>query len=176
MFDDPTYIVLDIPEPVSEIIRNIRRRHDSERAILPVEITIAGSSGLGTIAEGQEESEVFKIIDETAKKFEPFTASFQRIKKFPKTDIFYFEISAPEEIVAMHQALAVSGIKFNESPFQFTPHCTLKLLGEVTKREAQELISVIPPQNEFLIDMISVYMHEELESKLLHRAKLGCKN
>jgi 2'-5' RNA ligase len=176
MFDEPTYIVLDIPEPVSEIIRNIRKRHDSERAILPVEITVAGSSGIGTIAGGQDEAEVFRMIDETAKKFGPFTASFQRIKKFPRTDIFYFEISEPEKIMAIHQALAVSGVKFNESPFPFTPHCTLKLVGEVTKREAHELISVVPPQNEFLIDMLSVYMHEELESKLLHRSKLGCKN
>ena len=62
-FKHDSYIVLDIPSPVKEKIYEIRNYHkDTLRASLPVEITVAGSSGVGVIEPGQDKSFVFNTI------------------------------------------------------------------------------------------------------------------
>jgi 2'-5' RNA ligase len=173
MFEKPTYIVLKIPEPLSSVIKNIRSRFDADRGTLPVEITIAGSSGLGTICPGQDTDKVFKEIDEIAARFNPFRTSFGKVKKFPGTDIFFFELSNRNAFNKIHRAFACSGIKFVRNDFPFVPHCTLKLLGKATEKEIKELLTVIPPRQKFVIDILAVYMYEDIEAKLVHEAKLG---
>lgn len=62
-FEFDSYIVLDLPSPVKEKIYDIRNHHkDTLRASFPVEITLAGSGGLGIIGPGQDKEFVFNTI------------------------------------------------------------------------------------------------------------------
>ena len=55
----------------------MRERYDPEIARLPVEITIAGSSGLGVLSQGQQPEQVFDILNRIGRKFH----EHQRITK-----------------------------------------------------------------------------------------------
>jgi hypothetical protein len=61
-FEHNTYIVLDIPSTtwVQEVI-SLREKYNPERANLPVEITIIGSSGIGVFDEEQDEDEAIIV-------------------------------------------------------------------------------------------------------------------
>jgi hypothetical protein len=62
------YVVLDVPEIIAEkVIAILMHYKDEFRASLPVEITIAGSSGNGVIESGHDASEVLSILDSIAK-------------------------------------------------------------------------------------------------------------
>lgn len=176
MFDLPTYIVLDVPQPASEYIKALRRRFDPERADVPVEITITGSSGLGTIASGQNPVQVFRTVSEIASKFIPFNTSFLRIKKFRGTGITYFELANQLNFIQIHNAFASSPIKFNVNPFPFTPHCTIRLKRGIRIKEIREAILTAPQEYEFFLSSMSVYTYEDekMKSKLIYRTHLGC--
>src|SRR6266446_10415943 len=48
----PAYVVLDIPEPIRSAVYELRRRLRYRAAKLPVEITVARSSGVGSNSAG----------------------------------------------------------------------------------------------------------------------------
>lgn len=176
MFNLPAYIVLDVPPPASDYVRALRRRFDPERADVPVEITIAGSSGLGTIVSDQRPELVFGTVSEIASKFVPFQTSFLRVKKFKGTGIVYFELANPLNFIQIHNAFAASAIAFNKNPFPFTPHCTIRLKKGIRVKEIRESILTAPPEYEFFLRSVSIYTYEDekMRSKLLYRSHLGC--
>ena len=47
--DQASFIVLDLPSPVAETVKKLRGEYDPKRVLVPAEITIAGSSGLGAV-------------------------------------------------------------------------------------------------------------------------------
>jgi hypothetical protein len=53
----PAYIVLEIPPPVNGVIRAIRDSLAMPTSRLPIEITVANSSGNGPIPAGTDKSE-----------------------------------------------------------------------------------------------------------------------
>ena len=83
MFSAPTYVVLDVPAPVSEHVNALRRRYDRKTARLPAEITIAGSSGIGVLSPFQQPEPVFGALERVARDGLPFTTSFIQMSKFP---------------------------------------------------------------------------------------------
>lgn len=176
MFNLPTYIVLDVPPPVSDYVKALRRRFDPERADVPVEITITGSSGLGTVVQDQNPITVFRTVSEIASKFTPFQTYFLRVKKFRGTGITYFELENPLNFIQIHNAFASSPIKFNINQFPFTPHCTIRLKRGIRIKEIREAILTAPPEYEFFLSSMSVYTYEDekMKSKLLYRTHLGC--
>lgn len=87
-FDVDTYIVLDLPKQVSEKIKNVRECYNYPDA-LPVEITLAGSSGIGVLQGGQDQGKVFEEVDEIAAKTKPVNISFSDVSSFPNTNIFF---------------------------------------------------------------------------------------
>src|SRR5262245_760616 len=90
----PACIVLEIPSPVREAVQAIRDSLGTVAALLPVEITVAGSSGVGPIPAGTDKNEIQERLRVVTSGFEPFQVRFQEIRRFPNTDIFYL---APED-------------------------------------------------------------------------------
>lgn len=174
-FSIPGYIVLEVPEAIAEKIRFMRSWYDSERADLPVEITVIGSSGAGTIANDEKLETVIAAVDCAAKKFSPFETGFVRIERFISTDIFYLTLKNPEKFREIHTYFLNSGIKFNPVQYPvFFPHCTIKLLTETSAQEANDLLNTVPLKQPFIIDRISVYtLENERLPKLLYSKKLS---
>ncbi|MDD5727440.1 MAG: 2'-5' RNA ligase family protein [Victivallales bacterium] len=175
LFREPSYIVLNVPSPAADEIRNIRTFFDPSRANLAVEISLCGSNGLGTIFPGQDPELVFAETDAIAQETEPFRAQFGAVRRFPDTGIFYYTLQDPEPFLKLHALLAQSKIKFNPVTFPYEPHCTLKLSLHAEYTEKQLIGQLRPPQQGFDIDTMSVYSlsREQKIPRLLHRVNLG---
>jgi 2'-5' RNA ligase len=172
VFDCDTYVCLDVPPPFAQQVMDIRMRHHDEfRASLPVEITVAGSSGIGVFKATQSSKLAFTILDTIACETAPIEACFGEVYRFPRTDIFVFSLRNEEPFHILHQRIATSGLLFERSPFPFHPHCTLLSRSPVSEEESAELLSLHIPGN-FVLDTLSVYMLDKLPMTLLHHIKL----
>ncbi len=176
-----SYIVLDVPSPFAERVLSIRQHYGSWRIALPVEITIVGSSGIGVLRyEENEVDEVFKMINDVAEQVSPIVTHFTSVARFPNTSIFNYAQQNPEPFVQLQDAIISTGLKFDTSPFSFTPHCTIADFTNPTEELVQEVMSLPVPQANIVLDTLSVYALDDRVlsgnqegCRLLHRTKLG---
>lgn len=171
-FHHESYIVLDIPEPVKEKVYDIRNYHkDKLRASLPVEITLAGSSGVGVIETGQDKEFVFNTIKNIAMNTTPILTSFKDVLRFPGTDIFAFTLKNEEKIRLLHNKIIKSGIKFKPNKFPYKPHCTLRSRTPINEDEVKEIMAT-RLLDEFVLDTISIYMVDKIPLSRLYTVKI----
>ena len=171
-----TYVVLDLTGPGANEVRRIRKQHGYDfYGALPVEVTVAGSGGLGTIAPDQRPVDVYSALDDIARQTSPITARFGPVLRFPGTSIFVLTPENPEPFVELHERIGRSGIRFEPSPFPFTAHCTLRgaIGGDVDEEEALALLAT-SVRDEIRCEMLSVYSVEAFPVLTLrHRSHLG---
>ena len=176
IFEFDTYIVLDVPPPFAGYVMDIRERHqDVFRASLPVEITVAGSSGVGVVEPGQAVQEVFSRIDEITSQTSAFDAEFGPTIRFEGTDIFVLTLVDETPFHELHWRISQSGIHFKPSLYPYKPHCCLRSRSPVTEAEAAELLGV-HISGQFRLDTLSVYRLKQLPMDLLYQTKLSGKN
>jgi 2'-5' RNA ligase len=170
-----SFIVAEIPEPVRSQVQATRDSLNTLTAKLPVEITLAGSSGVGPIPAGTDLSLIKRHLDRILPRISPFRARFSAIRAFPNTSIFFLEPFDRSPFDQLHQELRVSGIPFSESQWPYNPHCTLCAGEPLSADAADELASRAFPQEEFWINTVSVYQLDgaALECKLLCQRMLG---
>lgn len=172
MFDRDTYIVLELPEPISSTIHSIRTKlGDDFQASMPNEITIVGSSGLGVIAKDQDPDEFLKVIDEIAASTPPITVTFDKAHRFPGTDIVVMKLKDDTLVRSLHQKFVESGIKFQHTDFAYEPHCTLRSKPPLTNQEMEEL-SKLKIEGSFTLQTLSVYAMPP-PGELLYTVQLG---
>jgi len=170
-----SYIVAEIPEPVRSQVQVLRDSLNTLTAKLPVEITLAGSSGVGPIPPGADLSLIQRHLERTLSGISPFRARFSAIRTFPNTSIFYLEPFDRSPFDHLHQELCGSGIPFSGIPWPYTPHGTLRGGAPLSANAASELAARSFPQEEFSINTVSVYQLDDtsLECKLLCQRTLG---
>ena len=156
-FEHDTYIVLELPEPFAAAGLRIRKKYDAGLSAFPAEMTVAGSSGVGPLAGKQEPEKVFTILNEIAALQAPIKVRFKGIRRFPNTNLFYLALIDPEPLIKLHARIAASGLRFNDAPFHFTPHCTLADLSESDEESIKSIREEVYPQKAFLLDTLSVY-------------------
>ena len=172
-FEHDTYVVLDMPSPIWEHVKTIRERYASPLTILPVEITVIGSSGVGTFQEVQEMDAAFDQIDSVAANFKPITAAFRRVTTFPNSGVFYYEPDDPQPFIKLQGEIVSTGLKFKESPFPFTPHCTIVKFDNPSKGLVDEILSLPVPREPFMLDALSIYSLDGYDCRLLHKVELS---
>ncbi|MFC7063463.1 2'-5' RNA ligase family protein [Halobacillus seohaensis] len=175
-FTNDTYIVLDLPKKISEKIKRIRKDYHYPD-VLPVEITLTGSSGIGVFQPGQKPNDVFEEVNKIADQIPAVMVSFSHVMNFPGTNIFFFTLKNEEPLRDIHQEFKNSRIKFKDSPFPYKPHCTLCNLTTISEKEKQELLNLDFPE-EFTLDTLSVYslqdrINEDVKVNVLHRVNLS---
>ncbi len=153
----PAFIVLEIPPPVRGIIQSIRDSLSTRVARLPIEITVAGSSGVGPIPAGTGRNETERCLKLVLDGLKPFQVRFQEIRRFPNTDIFYLAPHGRQSFDRIHETLKASGISFGPSLWPYNPHCTLRV-GPMTNHASEEdIFRVSFPKEDFVIDTLSIY-------------------
>lgn len=176
MFEKDTYVVLDIPdEEWVERILQLRRKWDPGRATMPVEITVAGSGGVGPIEPGQDERTVHEALGRLASTTEPISVRLTSLREFPNTSLCYLEPVPPEPLIALHGAIASSGIRFKPSPFPFVPHCTIANVRPDAPGGLTEIEAFSPPSHSVSLSSMSLYSLTRTECRLLQRWPLGRK-
>src|SRR3954462_396238 len=114
VFEHPAYSVLDLPVPVADAVAELRRCGGRGFPPLPVEITVAGSSGVGPLVREQSRDEVFATLAELATRWLPLTATFGRIERFPGSPVMYLSMTDEGPFAALHQALIGTSIRFGQ--------------------------------------------------------------
>src|SRR4029077_18839394 len=157
MIEYRSYIVAEIPEPVRSQVQALRNSLNTLTAKLPVEITLAGASGVGPIPAGTDLSLIQRHLDRTLSDISSFRARFSAIRAFPNTSIFYLEPFDRSPFDHLHHQLRASGIPFSENRWPYNPHCTLRGGKPLSADAAFELASRPFPREEFWINTVSVY-------------------
>lgn len=173
--DCPVYIVLDIPSPAAEKIQSFRKKFDPERSKLPVEITLTGSCGTGLVTQGQTIREITEHLERAAKEIHPFHISFDKVERFPGTDIYFLKVKENPELLAAQKKISECGIRFDPSPYPFQAHCTIALRKEINCLKKQfELLFIDFPKEPICLDMLSVYAMKDANScEILHKIALS---
>lgn len=157
MFEAPTYIALDLPSRVAAQVRTLRQRYDVQTARLPVEITIAGSSGIGVLARDQQPDRVFDLVESLGRKFLPFTTSFESMSRFPGVPVFWLKPRDRAPFDALQSALVAAGLRFESSPFSYTPHCSVSVSAMLTSAQETQLLHEAIPSEAFPLARLSLY-------------------
>lgn len=174
--DQTAFIVLDLPSPVAEKVRNLRGEYDPKRVLVPVEITLTGSSGLGRVAPGQSVEEITKEITRIAESHAPFKTRFHKVESFPGSNIYFLSLEDETPFIRLHKAFASSSIRFQENHFPYKPHCTLILREENDDPDFLEKLEQKIPREEFTIEMLSFYtLPSQNECELLFKIPLSGK-
>ena len=161
----PAYIVLEISSPVREVIQSIRDALATAAARLPVEITVAGSSGVGPIQPGTDKNETETALRSALAGAKPFRVRFQEIRRFPNTNIFYLAPEDRQPFDKIHELLKRSGINFGPNPWPYNPHCTLRGGPMSVRTSAEDILKLSFPREEFVIDTLSIYEFDPHNAK-----------
>lgn len=151
----PTYICLDVPEPQASAIAAVRR-HCLRLKDFPVEITVAGSSGIGAIRAQLHWPAVERDLRAFCARTAPISAEFGGVVRFPGTDIFSLAMGDPMPFEALHAALKQSGVRFEDNQFPFFPHCTLRMAGPLDEAMVSELFALRVP-GRFVLTGLALY-------------------
>lgn len=160
----PACVVLEIPSHVAAPIQSIRDSLATLTSRLPVEITVAGSSGVGPIQVGTDKKKTEDCVEAMLNGLEPFRMRFQEVRRFPNTDIFYLAPEERQPFDHIHQTLKASGIPFGPNPWPYNPHCTLRAGPMANPASAEDILSISFPKQDFVIDTLSIY---ELDAQAL---------
>ena len=174
MIPHKAFVVVDIPDPHKTRIQAIRDQLKTVTAKLPVEITLAGSSGVGPIPEGTDLGLIRDEVDRVARLAAAFKMEFGAIGHFPNTGIFFIPPKDRRPFDSLHASLAASIIPFSRSQFPYNPHCTLRAGPGVGQSVSERICSSAVPCGEMRLDSISVYAIDggTLAATLLHRTEL----
>ena len=111
-------------------VRRLRARHDPARLRFPIEITVAGSSGLGWFSDGQAQAELLGCVRGIARGFPSFLFRFEKVDRFPGSNVYYL---APDDGSRFHEfqnRLANCGLRFERTQYAYVPHCTIAILAQ----------------------------------------------
>ena len=151
-------LVFDLPdEPWTTEVRRLRAAFDAVRTPFPVEITVAGSSGLGWVSPNQSREFIFEQVRELARKRSPFRCAFAGIEVFPASQVHYLALDDETPFHEFQQALAASVLQFEPTPFAYKPHCTIVCLRADDAAAQAELARFPVPRHTIAISSVSLY-------------------
>lgn len=172
-FPFDTFVVVDMPAHVEDHVRRIRTAYGSARQFLPVEITVAGSSGVGVFDVTQEPDEALRAVERIARATAPFPLGFSQVTRFPESGVFYYQIADPAPLVTLHEQITTSGLRFKPNPFPFSPHLTIDTFDDATADLERELLALPLPAGPFPVMSLSVYSLHGWDCHRLHAFPLG---
>jgi 2'-5' RNA ligase len=173
-FTDDSYIVLDVPPSEwTECVLSVRRQLDAWRAVLPVEVTLTGSAGVGAFHGEQDQDVAFRVIDALASEAAPIRTQLLSIKRFPNSGVFYFEPVDPRPFIDLQSRIIATGLKFKPSALPYIPHCTIaNLKNNLSDEAVREIYRIPPPEEVLTLEVVSFYAVNQSGCRLLHRTKL----
>jgi len=157
--DEVLGLVFDLPEAewMAEI-RRLRLTYDCARAPFPIEITVAGSSGLGWFSPMQTLASINAHVRTLAQRVPPFLCTFSRVEMFPQSRVYYLAVADEEPFQSFQRALAASPLLFEATEFSFKPHCTIAALSESASPAAHAELAAFPiPASGTTISSLSLY-------------------
>jgi hypothetical protein len=174
---DVSGLVFDLPDEtwIADIHR-LRRAYDHTRLAFPVEITVAGSSGLGWFTPSQSSDFIVEQVREVARGCAPFQCKFTEVRTFPGSSVYYLSLHDEAPFHAFQRALAASQLRFEPARFSYTPHCTIAEVQADSPAFAHIEIAAFPvPSHAVTISSVSLYSvnFSNHACKFISRVSLG---
>ena len=154
-----TGLVFDLPHGrwMDDVLR-IRSLYEPARVRFPIEITVAGSSGLGWFSAGQGKAELLRQVGAVAQGFAPFTFQFGGVARFSGTSVYYLSLREAGQFHFFQDRLARCGLRFEPVPFSYVPHCTIAILPEDAVASAHsEVMACTVPDHDIRISSVSFW-------------------
>lgn len=137
------FIVAELKGPVRERVHALQKQFDPKLSRgTPPHITIAGSSGVGPLPLDTPLSRIREALEPVLSATEPITVTFERPHRYMTTDIVVLPVDPHGPIRELHDAIATSGLTFERSRHQFSPHCTLSFYRTLTPDAERRLMSI----------------------------------
>ncbi len=108
----------------------------------PPHITLAGSSGVGTIPTDTPVARIRDALEPIAQSTAPMSLPFGLPHRFMQTEIVSLPLDPHGPLRLLHERLARSGLPFRAARFMFSPHCTLSFYPTLTPQSERELLAV----------------------------------
>lgn len=166
ILDRPTYLIAELTGDVEPLVYELRSRFNPERVSWPVDITIAGSSGVGTIKEGQSLNQVVSDLAPIIERLRFKQVQFLSVDQFPGSGILFLSpVRKPFD--ALHSAVSESGVVFNPNRWPYNPHCTLAAV--IDPNELLDLAASVEVPKVTEIKCFSLYQPEEYGGTRIHK-------
>jgi 2'-5' RNA ligase len=137
------FILAELPGDAGQQIRELQQRFDPKLARLtPPHITLAGSSGVGTIPTDTPVERIRDALAPIAATTAPMALPFEPPHRFMQTEIVSLPLDPHGPLRALHERIARSGLPFRPARFLFSPHCTLSFYPTLTPARERELLAV----------------------------------
>ncbi len=159
----PGIIVMsELHGAVADRLLELQRRYDPRMAAeLPPHITITGSSGMGPISPDTTDDELRAALEPVAATTAPFTVLLRPPRQFMQSPVVVMEIDPNGPIRALHEAIKLSGLTYEQPRFTFTPHVTLTFYPTLARERLRDLLRfrIVEP---ITIDSIQAYRAVDL--------------
>lgn len=152
------YIIVELPGEAGARVRAIQEKYDPKLAKLnPPHLTLAGSSGVGSIPAETPLAELRAALEPIASTTPPMLLPLGLPLRFMKTNIVVLPMDPHGPLRGLHERIARSGLTFKPARFSFTPHVTMSFFPTLTPAVERELLSqrVDAPA---VIDRFQVYL------------------
>ena len=137
------FILAELPGEAGEQVRALQQRFDPKLARLtPPHITLAGSSGVGTIPTDTPVDRIRDALEPIARSTAPMSLQFRKPHRFMQTEIISLPLDPHGPLRALHERIARCGLPFQRARFQFSPHCTLSFYPMLTPQNERDLLAV----------------------------------
>jgi len=165
--DKPTYLIAELQGEIEQYVYGLRSKFNPDRTSWPTDITVAGSSGIGTISEGQELDFVVSEISGILSSYQFDEVVFEELDRFPNTGIYVLK-PIRDKFDVLHEAIKSSKVSFNENPWPYNPHCTLCAVGENSVELESEFSEEVFPTSA-RIRCFSLYQPEANGGSRIHK-------
>jgi 2'-5' RNA ligase len=136
-------ILSELRGEMRERILEIQRQFDPKLAAgLPPHLTLTGSSGMGPIHSRTTEDELRKALEPIARETPRMELHFLPPLKFMQSNIVVLPLDPNGPVRALHERIKLSGLKYEQPRFTFTPHVTLSFFRELEPKDVKALLSI----------------------------------
>lgn len=137
------YIIVELVGEAGELVRAIQEKYDPKLARLnPPHLTLAGSSGVGSIPAETKVPELRAALEPIAATTAPMLLPLEKPLRFMQTEIVVLPMDPHGPLRTLHERIARSGLKFKPARFSFTPHVTMSFFPTLTPQVERELLAV----------------------------------
>ena len=110
--EKPTYLIAELGGDVVPLVLEMRQRFNPDNQYWPADITIAGSSGVGTLKLGQDLAHVVEKFSPIIERLAFTELAFSTVERFPDTGIYYLNPER-QKFDRLHQAIIGSDVEFD---------------------------------------------------------------
>ena len=152
----------------------LRAAHDPMRLGFPIEITVAGSSGLGWFSPSIAHEELVRKVRAVAKAFSPFAFRFGGVDCFPGSNVYYLKPVEDKPFRAFQARLAATDLTFEPTPYRYVPHCTIAQAPRDSAASVGDELARCPvPDHDIQVASVSFYTMDREAQRCYQHERIG---